>query len=195
LELVDEFRIWHLPTVQWIQTELVDFFHKTVGLPEERFPITSRLKTSPAIVKKLCRSSTALSRMQDIAGARIVLPDLEIQEAVSDDVITLLSESVIDVKNQRDEPDQYGYRAIHVIGYRDGRHFEVQIRTFEQDRWAQIVERIDSIHGYDLKHGQGPADWLEWLQVLSDELRKADLGEPYEIPPTPLDLEIDVGAE
>jgi hypothetical protein len=195
LELVDEFRVWHLPTVQWTQNDLVDFFHRTVGLPEERFPITSRLKTSPAIVKKLYRSSTALSRMQDIAGARIVLPDLEVQEAVSDDVITLLSESVIDVKIQIDEPDQYGYRAIHVIGYRDQRYFEVQVRTFNQDRWAQIVERIDSNFGHDLKHGRGPATWLEWLHALSDELRKADLGERYEIPKTPLDLDVDVETE
>jgi ppGpp synthetase/RelA/SpoT-type nucleotidyltranferase len=190
LDLVDEFRLWHVPTVEWIQSDLVEFL--TADLVNERVTTVSRLKTSPAIVQKLCRSTTALSRMQDIAGARIVVPDLELQDRLAREITDLLGESVIDVKDQRDEPDDYGYRMLHVIGFRDERYFEVQIRSFEQDRWAQIVERIDSNYSYDLKHGRGPADWLQWLHVLSDELRKADLGEPYEIPPTPIDLLVDV---
>lgn len=195
LDLVDEFRVWHLSTLQSVQTELVEFFYELAGLPEDRFPITSRLKTSPAIVAKLRRSSTALSRMQDIAGARIVVPALEAQDAASLAIPTLFGESVIDMKDQREEPDQYGYRAVHATLYRDKRYAEVQIRTVNQDRWAQIVERVDSTYGYDLKHGRGPAAWLEWFHVLSDELRKADLEQPYEIPPTPLDLMVDIDPE
>lgn len=107
--------MWHVPTVQWIQSELGSFFHEAAGLSEDHYPITSRLKTSPAIVAKLCRSSTALSRMQDVAGARIVVPDLVLQDAGVGALHSLLAEAVIDVKDQRAEPDQYGYRAIHVI--------------------------------------------------------------------------------
>jgi ppGpp synthetase/RelA/SpoT-type nucleotidyltranferase len=195
LELVDEFRIWHVPTVQWIQTDLTEYLLETVGSPEDRFPIASRLKTVPAIVAKLCRSSTALSRMQDIAGARIVVPDLGMQDEAKEATTNLLAEAVIDVKDQREEPDQYGYRAIHVIGYRAERYFEVQVRTFNQDRWAQIVERIDSNYRHDLKHGRGPAAWLEWLHELSDALRNADLGKPYKIPKKPVDLDLDVETE
>jgi ppGpp synthetase/RelA/SpoT-type nucleotidyltranferase len=95
------------------------------------------------------------------------------------------------------EPDQWGYRAIHVIGRvgtwyfgmgAGGSHFfEVQVRTQGQDRWAQVVEAVDSSFHWDLKHGNGPAEWLEWLHTLSDELLSADRGQPFEIPPMPLD--------
>jgi ppGpp synthetase/RelA/SpoT-type nucleotidyltranferase len=74
-ELIDEFRQSHIPVVTGVQEELTAVLHEEVGLDEERFPITSRLKTPQAIMAKLRRSSTALSRMQDVAGARIVLPD------------------------------------------------------------------------------------------------------------------------
>ena len=48
LDLVDEFRVWHFPTMQWIQGDLVGSLNDAVGRTEERFPsITSRLKTSP----------------------------------------------------------------------------------------------------------------------------------------------------
>lgn len=89
-----------------------------------------------------------------------------------------------------------GRRAIHVIVYRDARLAEVQLRTFAQDRWAQVVESIDSRFQYDLKARARPADWLEWLHVLSDEFRKDDLGEPFEIPKTPLDrFDLDLDPE
>ena len=78
--------------------------------------------------------------------------------------------------------DQWGYRAIHVVVRLDERLAEIQVRTTNQDRWAQIVKAIDKARGLDLKHGRGPADWVQWLQELSDALRNADLGKPYDIP-------------
>ncbi len=144
--------------------------------------------------------------MQDIAGARVVMPNpeppvtplagLELVHAVVIAALPAGSE-IVNVKDQRLEPDQWGYRSIHVVG-RIGSWFfggqwgrghllyEVQLRTEAQDRWAQVVEGLDSRFGWDLKHGNGPADWLEWLHLLSDALLAADLGEPYAIPEMPL---------
>jgi hypothetical protein len=68
LEVINEFRAWHFPTLQNVQHELTTLFHGQIGLEEEHVPITSRLKTPPAIVAKLRRSQTSLLRMQDIAG-------------------------------------------------------------------------------------------------------------------------------
>jgi len=190
LVAINEFRAWHLPTVRRIQAELSGFFHQEAGIPEEDAPVTSRLKTVGAIVAKLTRLSTSLTRMQDVAGARIVVPTLEFQ----DDVLRLVRDRlfagcITNVKDQREEPDQVGYRAIHAIVHRSGRYAEIQIRTMWQDRWAQIVERLDASLGTDLKHGKGPAELREWLHELGDAWRNADLGMPYDVPPLPYDQE------
>jgi ppGpp synthetase/RelA/SpoT-type nucleotidyltranferase len=205
--LINEFRESHLSVVTGVQEQLTTVLHHEVGLDEERFPITSRLKTPQAIVAKLRRTSTGLSRMQDIAGARIVLPApdapitaLDAQQVALTVVLDALAGrfEIVDVKDQATEPDRWGYRAIHAIGkvgtwYFEGpasrrQHcFEVQVRTEAQDRWAQVVEGLDSRFGWDLKHGNGPADWQEWLHALSDEFLNADQGEPFTIPPMPFD--------
>lgn len=190
LAVVDAFRGEHIDTLEEVQGRLTGFFHERVELPPERYPITSRLKTPKAIRAKLCRSTTALSRMQDIAGARIVVPSLQLQDVM----LPVLIEEVFgahgpSIKDQRIEPDQWGYRAIHIVITAKGHLAEVQLRTLYQDRWAQVVEGLDAGQGWDLKHGRGPAEWLEWLHDLGDEFRKADLGEPWDIPPTPFDKE------
>lgn len=188
LRLIDEFRAWHFPTVQEMQRRLSAFFHEAVGMDAENVPVTSRLKTPPAIVAKLRRMETSIVRMQDIAGARLVVPNLTLQDMALDTVESVLFEGCAShVKDQREEPDQYGYRAIHVIVELDDRIAEIQIRTMWQDRWAQVVESLDSSLRSDLKHGRGPAEWLEWLHEVSDEYRKADLGQPYALPPLPYD--------
>ena len=188
LRTIDDFRAWHLPTLQEVQRRISGFFHEQTGLGAENLPVTSRLKTPSAITAKLVRTETSLVRMQDIVGARIVVPNLDMQNASLAVVEgALFANCVQHVKDQRQEPDQYGYRAIHVIIQLEGRIAEIQIRTRWQDAWAQIVESLDSSLGKDLKHGRGPAEWLEWLHAVSDEYRKADLGRPYVTPPLPFD--------
>ncbi len=74
---------------------------------------TERLTTSRmSIVEKLRRERTRLSKMQDIAGCRIVVPRIVEQ----DKVVTLLTglferTTVID----RREKPSHGYRAVHII--------------------------------------------------------------------------------
>jgi ppGpp synthetase/RelA/SpoT-type nucleotidyltranferase len=84
LAVVDEFRTLHVPIVDEIQRSLVTKLHKEAELPEARYPVTSRLKTAPSIVAKLRRSKTALSRMGDISGARIVVPSLDLQDVTTE---------------------------------------------------------------------------------------------------------------
>jgi ppGpp synthetase/RelA/SpoT-type nucleotidyltranferase len=191
--VVEDFRRWYLPCVESIQGALRENFLRVIEVEQSPVTVTARHKTPESIVAKLCRGSTALSRMQDIAGARIVVPGLESQEAAIKLATMVLGEWEPVVVDMRDAPTNYGYRAVHVIVERQlsGRKQfgEVQIRTRRQEVWAQMVERLDKDFGYDLKHGNGRSDWLEWLQDLSDELRKADFGEEAVFPPTPLDLE------
>ena len=48
------------------------------------------------------------------------------------------------------------------------RFAEIQIRTTVENAWAQMVERIDAVLGSDLKHGDGPAEFMDWLMSVSD---------------------------
>ena len=199
-EAIDGFRRWHLITVAVLQRLLERLLVEWPTIPKgKHLPVTSRLKTSSAIVAKLRRGEGSLPRMQDVVGARIVAPSLADQNLVLDVAREFFTSDLVGVKDQRDESDEHGYRSVHIIIRLDGRLAEIQLRTVWQDRWAQIVEGIDSGVGkalteelgvdtskvFDLKHGVGPADLLDWLRVLSDEFRKADLGLPYELPPNP----------
>src|SRR5262249_37416053 len=70
-------------------------------------------------------------------------------------------------------PDVHGYRALHIVvwmwdtkvGHRPA---EIQIRTKGENAWAQVVERLDAVLGSDLKHGEGPAEFREWLLAVSE---------------------------
>lgn len=183
LATLDLFRRWHRPTLELVHAEAIDAFGG------EALAITGRpLKTQEAIIAKLIRSRTRLATMQDIAGTRITVPDLETQRAATNRVLELFADrgATID-RDTVERADSYGYRAIHIVATFEGRNAEIQIRTQAQDAWAQLVEDLDRAMGSDMKHGQGPEAWLEWLILLSDALRERDLGHPVPLPPNPYD--------
>jgi hypothetical protein len=75
---------------------------------------TSRLKTTSTIIEKLQRESTMhLSRMQDIAGVRLVIEGTRLDQ---DRVVERILELFPDARmvDRREKPS-YGYRAVHVI--------------------------------------------------------------------------------
>lgn len=123
IAVVEAFRARHIPGLLEIQAILEHTrvtLEKTLlegyeDLEEDFFQIAARPKTTPAIVQKLGRSTTRLSRMQDVAGGRIVVPLLWMQDAVASGVLDLLSGRSPEVKDTRAEGDQLGYRAVHVV--------------------------------------------------------------------------------
>ena len=50
----------------------------------------------------------------------------------------------------------WGYRALHVIVYEEGCWIEVQVRTYWQDVWAQISERLADAWGRQIRYGAPP---------------------------------------
>jgi Region found in RelA / SpoT proteins len=190
-EILSDYRAWHYPALRHGQDRLKRLFHKRIGLEPAIVDVGARpLKTEAAIVAKLVREQTRLSRMQDIAGSRLTVPSLDLQDAAMGFVMQHFAKcDPRVVRDTREEADRYGYRAAHLVVTLEGRFVEIQIRTAAQNAWAQIVESLDEVLGSDLKHGRGPADWLEWLHELSDELRKRDLGQPFQVPPSPFDRE------
>src|SRR5437762_486825 len=63
-------------------------------------------KTATSIIEKLRRQSIRLSQIQDIAGCRIVVPDLVSQDEIVERLKTLFAHA--DVDDRRDQPS-HGY--------------------------------------------------------------------------------------
>lgn len=118
---------------------------------------TSRLKTVGTIVDKVKREpSMSLSRMQDIAGLRIVEEiDRVAQEELARRVEAMYPGSR---RTDRRMTPSHGYRAIHVVVPVNVCWVEIQIRTFLQDLWAQLVERLGDAWGRQIRYGDEPAD-------------------------------------
>jgi hypothetical protein len=161
LRVLQRFRAAHSETLDHVAAVLVD-----LGLEP-----TTRLKTVETIVQKLHRANTDLSRMQDVAGARVVRNcTLEEQDELVSVVVARFNES--DVVDRRYDPNQstlrvdnlrapgpsYGYRAVHVVLIVDRLLVEVQLRTGLQDLWAQVVERVSDQWGRAIRYGEGPED-------------------------------------
>lgn len=190
LAIVEAFRAEHLPIVVALHG-LVSLVQESLGRvgeplqlsgdPHEWFRVGSRPKTTESIVAKLGRSTTRLSRMQDIAGARLVVSSLKFQDIAHEVIRSGVERAaatgvrIARTVDTRESGDELGYRAIHVVVDWAGRFGEIQLRTMWQQVWAQRVELADEIFGTDLKHGIGAREWLQWLKTVSEQMRMADL--------------------
>jgi ppGpp synthetase/RelA/SpoT-type nucleotidyltranferase len=131
---------------------------------------TSRLKTVQTIVDKV-RRGTSLSRMQDIAGVRIVQQMNRVQQ---DYLVSQVAEAVGECKivDRRAKP-QFGYRAVHLLVRRDERWVEIQVRTQMQDQWAQITESLGDTWGRQIRYGELPLE--PDRRVLASDISRRDL--------------------
>lgn len=138
--------------------------------------VSQRLKKFSTIIDKLGRfDRMKLSRMEDIGGCRVVVPDMD----VSRDLARRLKKNWM-VKRDRDyaaKPKPDGYRARHLVAIKDGRFVEVQIRTVLQDYWANTVEREGRRVGIGLKFGEGDFAVRERYRQISELLAAEERGE------------------
>ncbi len=145
----------------------------------ENLKIGQRQKRLISIVNKLSsnRFHGSLEEMQDIAGIRILTPDMKslrlMQTALEK------SRSKQKIRYQRDyilKPKPDGYRGIHLI-YKTylpkapepirGMQVELQIRTRLQHYWATAVESVDMFYGEALKTGKGTENWKAFFLLAS----------------------------
>ena len=115
-----------------------------------------RIKRIDSIIGKLqrLRGQLELNRMADIAGCRcIVKNEHEIYRILKKLRQTELQ--IVDVKDYIKEPQNTGYRSVHVYVYLDkhtrNKKVEIQLRTKEHHNWATFVETIDSLYAIRLK--------------------------------------------
>lgn len=160
------------------------------------YTATGRTKTTGTLIDKLRRhQSMALSRVQDIAGARLIVAGTrrDQDEAVAQIVAWFRSKGCKisgDPVDRRATPSS-GYRAVHVIVVIDGLSAEIQVRTELQDLWAQAFERLGDRWGRAIRYGGEPdspdapalADhpeltrrrMVEAMAKLSDQIHEVEL--------------------
>lgn len=137
-----------------------------------RLRITGRpSKSTVAIVEKLKRETIRLSQIQDIAGCRVLVPNIFVQNSLVRDLNLLLDLPEIDDK--RENPTN-GYRAVHVIAKHAGRPVEIQVRTFTQHAWAEMSEKLADALGQSIKYGRGVPWAVEFLSELSRLTKKLE---------------------
>lgn len=133
-------------------------------------PVAQRMKQLTTIIEKLGRHpGMNIDRMQDIAGCRAILPNAAAIDRIAAKVHQNW-EVVGDDDYRESGKPVTGYRARHLIVVKRERRVEIQLRTTQQHRWAEIVAGTGERLGYALKDGHGPADLLEYFRMASDML-------------------------
>jgi putative GTP pyrophosphokinase len=122
-------------------------------------PTGRPVKSTTSIVEKLQRESIRLTQIQDIAGCRLIVPDIAIQETVVQSLKSLFEDTT--VIDRRQKPS-HGYRAVHVLVSCFDKTIEVQVRTSLQHLWAELSEKFSDIVDPAIKYGKGE----EWTRVL-----------------------------
>ena len=135
-------------------------FYKKIKLSNE-YIIVTRLKRMESIINKLRRpNSSKLSRIDDIAGIRIIVNNINEIYKVSKLLDDLLIDDNFQLKYNKDYvelPKKDGYHSLHKIftfNYENkSLNFEIQIRTRLQHLRSTTVEIYDLIEYKNLKSG------------------------------------------
>jgi putative GTP pyrophosphokinase len=129
------------------------------------FELTGRpTKSTTSISDKLARESTRLSQIQDIAGCRVVVPDVMVQDLVVTRLTGIFGRGAI--FDRRQKPSS-GYRAVHVVVRSLERPIEIQVRTVLQHMWAELSEKLSDVVSPTVKYGGGPRNLTDFLGRLS----------------------------
>ena len=162
---------------------MLDFLRKNAIKIDKKSIAVQRLKRVISIYNKLEREKGMnLSRMEDIAGCRVVLQN-------SKDVYRLhkklkLSKTNNKLHRERDyisEPKESGYRGIHLV-YKyngsktkfNGLPVEIQLRSKIQHSWATAVEVVDTFTRQNIKSSIGEDIWLDFFKYASVEFSKLE---------------------
>lgn len=173
IAIIDTWRAAHAYPLHALYTSLYRLVKRTEG----DIIVVQRLKRLESIINKLKReTSMNLSRIQDLGGCRVILPEVE-------DVYYLINE----FKNKRKahifvkefdyikEPKKSGYRSIHLVykfmsknkpEYND-MLIELQFRTKLQHIWATALETIDIFTKQSLKAGLGDKTYERYFLLIS----------------------------
>ena len=162
---------------------MLDLLRKNAVRIDRDAVAVQRLKRVASIFNKLVREENmSLSRMEDIAGCRVVVKNTSHVNRV----YLLLKKSRTKNKLQRERnyieyPKESGYRGIHLI-YRyqgrkkayNGMSVELQLRSKIQHSWATAVEVVGTFTKQALKASSGEDAWLNLFKYASAEFSKLE---------------------
>jgi ppGpp synthetase/RelA/SpoT-type nucleotidyltranferase len=137
--------------------------------------VAQRLKRVPTIAGKLLREpGMKLSRMADIGGVRAIVPD----QASAYQAASRLRRNwtITRTRDYVAEPKKDGYRALHLINRHRGKLIEIQLRTPNQDAWANQVETLSRTAFPGLKFGHGPPELRDFLFDYAEIFAQEDQG-------------------
>ncbi|MCB1198782.1 MAG: RelA/SpoT domain-containing protein [Deltaproteobacteria bacterium] len=172
LRILNQWRAHHDATLIYYGKMLKHEAGK-LGIDLDQVTIAERVKRIHSMILKLQRfPQMQLSMMDDIAGARIVLP-------TNQDVLHLTNalkekkskHALIKLSNYIAHPKQDGYRSIHII-YRAKNQspsiqIEIQVRSQLQHIWATGVEVFGTLEKTSFKTGDGSQAWQVFFRLLS----------------------------
>lgn len=183
IEIIQNFRETHLYPLMLIRNHLSNPVRKV----SKRAIIARRLKRLATIIDKLERptldgnqnNTIRLTRMQDIGGCRVILPNLRQLKKLQDTLQN--SESVHKIDRTIDylsQPKDSGYLGIHLVyscfagadedNEWKGTKIEVQLRTELQHAWATSLEIIDTLENLKLKTSMdGYPEWRRFFYLAS----------------------------
>jgi putative GTP pyrophosphokinase len=121
-------------------------------------------KSTTSIAEKLQRESIRLTQIQDIAGCRLIVPDISEQDRLVASLVKLFSDST--VIDRREKPS-HGYRAVHVIVAIEKKTVEIQVRTALQQEWAEVSEKLADLIDPAIKYGRGNESTVKILAAAS----------------------------
>jgi GTP pyrophosphokinase len=158
LRALDDFRVSFEPAYQRVFDLLTQLGLKPGGRAG---------KTTLSIKAKLIRERTRLSRMQDIAGCRVVVDTVADQDRTAQELKVAFPKN--EVFDRREKPS-HGYRALHIVAYIPDVPVEVQIRTTLQHAWAEVSEKLSDFD-QTIKYGGGPPMIRNTLDDISAVIR------------------------
>ncbi|MBR9705372.1 RelA/SpoT domain-containing protein [Candidatus Pacearchaeota archaeon] len=181
LEILDNWRAIHRYPMHIFKKRLKNVSEKI----DKSALSVQRLKRLPSILKKLQRRyygnnpTMKLTQMQDIAGCRAVMSDVELAKKLHKECYIRgdLKHKKVNEKDYITNPKEDGYRSIHLMykyksdkeGKKDynGLLVEVQIRSKLQHLWATAIETVDFFTRQAIKSNEGQKEWTDFFRLVS----------------------------
>jgi ppGpp synthetase/RelA/SpoT-type nucleotidyltranferase len=188
LDILDNWRAIHRYPLHIFKKRLQRVSKKI----DKRALIGQRLKRLSSILKKLQRvysgnaPTMKLSQMQDIAGCRVIMPNIELAKKIYKQGYTNsdLKHKKVNEKDYITYPKEDGYRSIHLIyrynsdklGKKDynGLLVEVQIRSKLEHLWATAIETVDFFTRQAIKSNEGQKEWKDFFRLVSSAFALAE---------------------
>lgn len=171
LAMLDEFR----QTYSEMDEQAYQLIQSTLASITGWTSTQRKRKTQQSIVDKLCRQpQLRLPQMQDIAGCRIVIEGGSQKANTLSDLLIGGFESP-EWNIERKDRHAHGYMALHIIAKKGQKFYEIQLRTYAQDVWANLVESL-SDESNSLKYGGSDQEQalISQLQNLSERFFEID---------------------